>query len=96
METPAYYPPGRSVSSYAKRLVKAWVMTLKRLTSSTTWGRLSIGSIFDEDCRAACEQFERVWAGLLPVAGRDRQEPEISTPDVQGSGSRGPGGLLRS
>ena len=31
MQTPAYYLPGDRFSSYAKGLVKAWVMTLKRI-----------------------------------------------------------------
>ena len=70
METPAYYLPGDQFSAYAKGLVKAWAMTLKRLYElHDLEGAFSIGFIFDEDCRAECEQSERVRAGLLPVAG---------------------------
>jgi hypothetical protein len=57
METPAYYLPGDQFSSYAKGLVKAWVMTLKRLYElHDLEGSFSVGFIFDEDCRAECEQ----------------------------------------
>src|SRR5271166_3851205 len=57
METPSYYLPGDQFSSYAKGLVKAWAMTLKRLYElHDLEGAFSIGFIFDEDCRAECEQ----------------------------------------
>ena len=57
METPAYYLPGDQFSTYARGLVKAWAMTLKRLYElHDLEGAFSIGFIFDEDCRAECEQ----------------------------------------
>jgi hypothetical protein len=57
METPSYYLPGDQFSSYAKGLVKAWVMTLKRLYElHDIDGSFSVGFIFDEGCRAECEQ----------------------------------------
>ena len=57
METPAYYLPGDQFSTYAKGLVKAWAMTLKRLYElHDLKAAFSIGFIFDEDCRAECEQ----------------------------------------
>lgn len=57
METPAYYLPGDQFSSYAKGLVKAWVMTLKRLYElHDLEGSFSVGFIFDEDVRAESEQ----------------------------------------
>ena len=57
MQTPNYLLPGDQFSSYAKRLVKAWAMTLKRLYElHDLEGAFSIGFIFDEDCRAECEQ----------------------------------------
>ena len=59
MQTPSYLLPGDQFSSYAKRLVKAWAMTLKRLYElHDLEGAFSIGFIFDEDCRAECEQSE--------------------------------------
>ena len=57
MQTPSYFLPGDQFSSYAKGLVKAWVMTLKRLYELHDMeGAFSIGFIFDEDCKAECEQ----------------------------------------
>jgi hypothetical protein len=57
METPAYYLPGGQFSSYAKGLVKAWVLTLKKLYElHDLEGSFSVGFIFDEDVRAECEQ----------------------------------------
>jgi hypothetical protein len=57
METPAYYLPGDQFSSYVKGLVKAWVMTLKKLYElHDLEGSFSVGFIFDEDVRAECEQ----------------------------------------
>ena len=57
METPTYYLPGDQFSSYAKGLVKAWVLTLKRLYElHELEGSFSVGFIFDQDCRAECEQ----------------------------------------
>jgi hypothetical protein len=57
METPSYYLPGDQFSFYAKGLVKAWVMTLKRLYELHDLdGSFSVGFIFDEGCRAECEQ----------------------------------------
>jgi hypothetical protein len=57
METPTYYLPGDQFSSYAKGLVKAWVMTLKKLYElHDLEGSFSVGFIFDEDVRAECEQ----------------------------------------
>ncbi len=57
METPAYYLPGDQFSSYANGLVKAWVMTLKRLYElHELEGAFSVGFIFDEEVRAECEQ----------------------------------------
>jgi hypothetical protein len=57
METPAYYLPGDQFSSYAKGLVKAWVMTIKKLYELHDMeGSFSVGFIFDEDVRAECEQ----------------------------------------
>jgi hypothetical protein len=57
METPAYYLPGDQFSSYAKGLVKAWVLTLKKLYELHDLdGSFSVGFIFDEDVRAECEQ----------------------------------------
>jgi hypothetical protein len=57
MDTPVYYLPGDQFSSYAKRLVKAWAMTLKRLYElHHEEGSFSVGFIFDEDARAECEQ----------------------------------------
>jgi hypothetical protein len=56
METPAYYLPGDQFSAYAKRLVRAWAMTLKRLYELHDMeGAFSIGFIFDEECKAECE-----------------------------------------
>jgi Histidine kinase-, DNA gyrase B-, and HSP90-like ATPase len=57
METPAYYLPGDQFSSYAKGLVKAWVLTLKKLYElHDLEGSFSVGFIFDEDVRAECEE----------------------------------------
>jgi hypothetical protein len=54
---PAYYLPGDQFSSYAKGLVKAWVMTLKKLYElHDLEGSFSVGFIFDEDVKAECEQ----------------------------------------
>jgi hypothetical protein len=57
METPSYYLPGDQFSAYAKGLVRAWAMTLKRLYElHELEGAFSIGFIFDEDCKAECER----------------------------------------
>jgi hypothetical protein len=57
METPAYYQPGDQFSSYAKGLVKAWVLTLKKLYElHDLEGSFSVGFIFDEDVKAECEE----------------------------------------
>ena len=57
METPAYYLPGDQFSSYAKGLVKAWVMTLKRLYELHELGGSILRRIhFRRGLRAECEQ----------------------------------------
>jgi hypothetical protein len=59
METPAYYLPGDQFSAYAKGLVRAWAMTLKRLYElHDLEGAFSIGFIFDDGCKAECERSE--------------------------------------
>ncbi len=59
METPAYYLPGDRFSAYAKGLVKAWALTLKRLYKlHNLEGSFSVGFVFDEDCKAECESGE--------------------------------------
>ena len=57
METPKYFLPGDEFSSYSKGLVKAWVLTLKRLYElHDLEGSFSVGFVFDEEVRAECEQ----------------------------------------
>jgi hypothetical protein len=57
METPAYYLPGDQFCSYAKGLVKAWVLTIKKLYElHDLEGSFSVGFVFDEDVKAECEQ----------------------------------------
>ena len=86
METPAYYLPGDQFSAYAKGLVKAWAMTLKRLYElHNLEGAFSIGFIFDEDCRAECEQSSEYGLVYYLSPARDREESEIQLPIVQGS-----------
>ena len=53
METPAYYLPGDQFSTYAKGLVKAWAMTLKRLYElHDLEAAFSIGFIFQSQIKA--------------------------------------------
>ncbi len=57
METPAYYLPGDQFSAYSRGLVRAWASTLKRLYElHGLEGSFSVGFVFDEGCRAECEQ----------------------------------------
>ena len=86
METPAYYLPGDQFSVLREGAGQGMGHDPEAaLRVARPGGSLLHRVHLRRGLQSGVRAVRRVWAGLLPVAGRDRQEPEIQLQVLQGS-----------